>query len=450
MTTLTPPALFGSRPVVGHALAFNRDPETVLRRGLDEHGGEPFALNILGKRFVVVLAPEHTRQFYRDRALTHRGAMPFFERMFMPGFLSMGPEQQYRTQRRLIEPLFDHSAVSNYLPTIEAETRTFIANLVETSGEEGEFDVEVFGPLILRIATVAFISPVVADDMDLDFFRTFRAFSDGMTFTPGWIPSRRNWRSRRAARQLKTALRAMIRDRRENPLPEPDFIQVLASRTYDDDTVVAEEVIECLLLVLAWAAHETTSAMVQWLITDLLQDPDLLARAREEADEALATDSPVDRGTIERMPLLRAALDETENWHAISPVLLRRAEADTTIGDYAIPAGTMVMTSPAMAHRLVAGLNEPAGYTPARFMGDDAKTLRLNLQGFGAGTHRCLGKPVAQQEIPLIIAIMLQAFDMTLTTGAPRPVSGATGSKWPQSPCRIAYRVRGRASAGDD
>lgn len=42
----------------------------------------------------------------------------------------------------------------------------------------------------------------------------------------------------------------------------------------------------------------------------------------------------------------------------------------------------------------------------------------------------------------MIVACMLQAFDMTLTTGAPRPVSGATGSKWPASPCRIAYRVR--------
>ncbi|MFE3105289.1 cytochrome P450 [Nocardia tengchongensis] len=441
---LTPPLLTGARPLVGHAVEFGRDPESLLERGLTEHGGEPFQVKIFRRKWVVVLTPEDTRKFFRDKALSHRGAMPFFERMFMPEFFSMGPEDQYRRQRKLIEPLFNHAAVQTYLPTIEAETSAFIANLIETQGSEGEFDVnETFGPLILRIAAVAFMSPAVADDMDLDFFRKFRAFSEGMTFTPGWVPSARNRRSRRAGRELKAALRAMIRDRRENPRPEPDFIQTLASRRYDNDTVVEETVIECLLLVLAWAAHETTSAMLAWMLTDLLQHPDLLVRARSEAEQALGHPDPV-----ARMPFLAACLNETENWHPISPVLLRKADADTTIRDYPIAAGTMVMTAPSMTHRLVEGLNDPDGYRPDRYLSEEAKAQRLtmNLQGFGAGTHRCLGKPVAQQEIPLIIAILLRELEMTLTTGAPRPVSGATGSKWPASPCRIAYRVRSQSA----
>ncbi|MFE2998009.1 cytochrome P450 [Nocardia sp. NPDC059246] len=434
----TPSIVSGSRPLFGHAREFGRQPEAVLERGLTEYAGAPFQIDVVGQKIIVLLDPEHVRIFFRDRRLTHRGAMPFFERMFMKDFFSMAPEPQYRRQRGLVEPLFDHSAVSSYIPTIAAETRRFIESL----GEEGEFDVnDALGPLILRIAAVSFISPAVADDMDLDFFRKFRAFSEGMSFAPGWIPSGRNRRSRRAGRELKAALRVLIASRRENPLPEPDIIQALASRTYDDGAAVEDEVIECLLLVLAWAAHETTSAMVAWMLTDLLQHPDLLARARGEAEQALAT-GPLDRGAIDAMPFLRACLDETENWHAISPVLLRRATADLTIGDYEIPAGAMVMTAPTMTHRLVEGLNDPVGYTPERFLGPDAKNLRLNLLGFGAGTHRCLGKPVAQQEIPLIVGLLLCAFDMKLTTGAPQPVQGAAGSKWPASPCRVAYRRR--------
>lgn len=134
--------------MLGHTLEFGLSPETLLGCGLAQYDGEPFALRIFGKKFVVVLAPEHTRTFYRDRSLTHRGAMPFFERLFMWEFFSMAPEPQYRRQRKLIEPLFDHSAVSNYIPTIEAETRAFIASLVETHGAEGEFDVnDTSGPV---------------------------------------------------------------------------------------------------------------------------------------------------------------------------------------------------------------------------------------------------------------------------------------------------------------
>ncbi|MFJ9371266.1 cytochrome P450 [Nocardia sp. NPDC101769] len=163
-----------------------------------------------------------------------------------------------------------------------------------------------------------------------------------MSFTPGWIPSRRNLRSPPRWSRTQGALRVLIRSRRENPLGKPDFIQTLATRTYDDDTAVEEEVIECLLLVLAWAAHETTSAMIAWMLTDLLQHPHLLARARAEAEQALASDS-LDRTSVEAMPFLRACLDETENWRAISPVLVRRATADLTVGDYEIPGGAMVM-----------------------------------------------------------------------------------------------------------
>ena len=64
-----------------------------------------------------------------------------------------------------------------------------------------------------------------------------------------------------------------------------------------------------------------------------------------------------------------------------------------------------------------------------------------DLVGFGGGVHRCLGVHFAYLEMTVVLARLLQWFDLELQDTDPRPVAGPK-TKWPASPCRVRYRRR--------
>lgn len=103
--------------------------------------------------------------------------------------------------------------------------------------------------------------------------------------------------------------------------------------------------------------------------------------------------------------------------------------------------------APSVAHREPAEYPAPDEYRPERFESADGDARRdKGLIGFGGGLHRCLGEHFAYLEMKVILALLLRRYRFTLLDPDPQPVPGAK-TKWPQSPCRVAYRQRVRARA---
>ena len=67
------------------------------------------------------------------------------------------------------------------------------------------------------------------------------------------------------------------------------------------------------------------------------------------------------------------------------------------------------------------------------------------LIGFGGGMHRCAGVNFARMEMKVLVAVLLQHYDMELIDPV-RPIAGA-GTYWPAQPCRVRYRKRDRGNA---
>lgn len=63
------------------------------------------------------------------------------------------------------------------------------------------------------------------------------------------------------------------------------------------------------------------------------------------------------------------------------------------------------------------------------------------LIGFGGGVHRCLGVHFAYLEMKVILTLLLRRYELRLLDPNPKPIPGAK-TKWPASPCRVAYRLR--------
>jgi len=93
----------------------------------------------------------------------------------------------------------------------------------------------------------------------------------------------------------------------------------------------------------------------------------------------------------------------------------RVAMADVTVGEYAIPKGTVVLVSPLALHRRPELWSDADAFDPDRFL-PEAEALRHKSAfiPFSAGPRTCIGNTFALMEGPLVLAAILQRADVEL------------------------------------
>ena len=96
-------------------------------------------------------------------------------------------------------------------------------------------------------------------------------------------------------------------------------------------------------------------------------------------------------------------------------VFLRQATADTVIGGYQIPRGSLVGLSSFVTQRDARWFADPEQFRPDRFLPPDVDTLQTGAYfPFGMGPRVCIGQAFAMTEMILIVASILQKCDVTL------------------------------------
>ncbi len=448
MTATTFPKLDGGAPLLGHVTEFFRDPVAVLKRGYQSKG-QLFSFSIMGRRMNVMLRPEHNRFFFEetDKLLSIRESMPFFIKMFSPQFYSFAEMDEYLRQRAVIMPRFKAAAMKQYVGIMAEET----LNLVERLGDEGEFDlIPTLGPVVMDIAAHSFMGREFHEKLGHEFFDLFRDFSGGMEFVlPLWWPTPKMLRSQRAKKKLHTILQGWIEKRRAAPVDPPDFFQGMIEQKYPDGSPIPDEIIRHLILLLVWAGHETTAGQVSWAIADILENPDYQAVLRAEVSTVMGSEDGSDFRWEQAIAMTKMdlALRETERLHPVAFILSRKANQDIERDGLLIRKGDFVLLAPSVTHRMTESWIEPDRYNPERFNAEraDAQIESNSLVGFGGGMHRCAGVNFARMEMKVIVAILLQHYDMELLDEV-KPIAGA-GTYWPAQPCRVRYKKRDRGQA---
>ena len=432
------PAGIGRAARLGHIAEFMRVPLDVIERGFSEHG-PVFTFSLAGRQVVTMLGPEYHRFFFAetDGPLWIRKAYPYFVRMFDQEFYFFGGPDEYQRQRALVLPRFQGRQLDSYVEVMAAETR----QLMDRLGDSGEFDlVQELGPLVMHIAARAFLGPDISERIT-GFFAEFRRFSAGMDpVLPGWLPLPHLLRSKRSRDRLRIRLQELIDERRREPADPPDFLQTICDASYADGAPVPDLVRINLILMIIWAGHETTTGHVSWALIDLLRHPGELDRVRAEQQEVLGVPRPGASGTSMSCaswtgPCTKpsACTRSRSSW----PGPPRSPSRWTGTGS---ARGSMILLSPAVAHRLPGRYPEPDQYRPDRFL-EDPRGIR-DLIGFGGGVHRCLGVHFAYLEMKVIVTLLLQRYRLSDRSGpathpgpenqmAAEPVPGALSGAAP-------------------
>ncbi|KAJ4749467.1 Cytochrome P450 [Rhynchospora pubera] len=203
-----------------------------------------------------------------------------------------------------------------------------------------------------------------------------------------------------------------------------------------------DETIQVIAVSLLQAGTDTSSNSVEWAMTLLLNNPQVLKKAAAEIDAHVGSERLIQESDMPNLPYLHCILNEVLRLYPGGPLLVpHQSRENVSLGGYEIPKGTMLLVNAYQIHRDPSMWDEPTKFKPERFKGK--AELAKRMIPFGMGRRRCPGEGLAIREVGLILGTFIQCFDwerigekfIDLTEG-----SGLTLPK--AAPLEAMYRPR--------
>ena len=198
--------------------------------------------------------------------------------------------------------------------------------------------------------------------------------------------------------RARRAVLAEIHMRRTMAVDAEDILGMLMTTELTDREIVDE------ILTMVAAGHETTSMALTWLCYAVYTRPDVVAKLRA-GDAAY----------------LEATVRESLRVYSVIPNGSGRiAKRAFELGGFTVPAGAMVTVAFHAVHRGLDVFADAETFRPERFLG--AKYSPYESLPFGGGTRRCLGMPFAMFELGLVLAAMIERFDLEIVQRDVKPM----------------------------
>ncbi|KAL2465414.1 Cytochrome [Abeliophyllum distichum] len=199
-----------------------------------------------------------------------------------------------------------------------------------------------------------------------------------------------------------------------------ELIQERLSKTRHERVSIDMDGIKALNKDVFGAGTETTSAFLEWTMTELLRHPTIMKKLQSEVREILHDKQDITFDDLERVHYLKAVIKETFRYQPPVPLIPREAGRDVKIMGYDIAAGTIVMINALAIGRDPLFWDEPENFKPERFLNSsiDFKGLHFQHIPFGSGRRICPGIGFATALIELVLANILHKFDWELPGGA--------------------------------
>jgi cytochrome P450 len=405
-------------PILGrraNKALFYRDPIAYHLHVYRTYG--TLAAFVQGGNKILLYAPEYNRQvmtqtdvFHADRVAVPGPPGSALHRLGM-GLNSMNGEQ-HRQRRQLVMPVFHRQRIESYHDEIVAITDFCLdgwqtGQLYNIASEMHKMTMciasQVFFGIDARSSgdSLAHLLSDWLDYMSSVIARMLPFAYPGSPFT----------RLLEISGQVEAQILEMIAQRRSNLAGSHDILALLIQAHDADSNDLSDDELIGQITLFFLSSFETTAVALIWTLFLLAQHPHVLADLLDELDGALHGAAPrVEQ--LAALPLLDAVIKES--MRLVPPAIQggRISVAPFEMGPYHFPAGTKVMYSQYITHRLPELYPQPQRFLPERWRTIDPSPYEY--LPFLGGPRMCLGAPFATMEMKIVLAMIVQRYRLAL------------------------------------
>jgi cytochrome P450 len=330
--------------------------------------------------------------------------------------------EKWRANRKLIQPAFYKKSISSLMRTMDEVIQEEFSKI---KTEEAIDVYEIFNNLAFKVVARSLFDLADIDDLEEKISRLqfITEKAQKMLIKELRIPWMkwyfdREWLSGdnsvphalELIEEARDILRNIINNRRSSDRESRDLLDMLLQSTYEDGSYMEDDQLVDEILVLFIAGHETTANALSFAAQLLAQHPETIAKASKEISHLDNEDLMTG---LMAMPYIKQCVDETLRMFPPAYVTDRVALEADSCEDIAIEKGSIWLISFYEMHRRKDLWKDPEVFNPDRFAPGKAKEYRDFYFPFGAGPRMCVGNNFAVFEMILVIARMLERFDIT-------------------------------------
>nr|XP_043636866.1 dimethylnonatriene synthase-like [Erigeron canadensis] len=226
----------------------------------------------------------------------------------------------------------------------------------------------------------------------------------------------------------------------DNSNKEADFMDMMLKNLPKDVKFFGRDreiIIKATTMILTLTGSESTALTMTWVISLLLNNPDILKAAQKELDIHVGREKWVDESDMKNLKYLQAIVKETLRLYPPGPLAApHEAIEDCYVKGYHVPKGTRLIVNVWKLHRDPQVWSDPNEFRPERFLEEH---MQVNYQGqnfeyipFGTGRRMCPATTFALHGVHLTLARLLQGFHLSTTMGKPVDMTEGLGLALPK------------------
>jgi len=442
---LAPPKMPGALPVLGHMLAFGKNPFDYMMQ-LRNTLGEIGEFRMFHQKMVLMTGPEANEAFFRapDAQLDQSQAYKIMTPIFGKGVVFDAPPHKKDQQLKMLMPVLRDKPMRGYAQVIVQEVEQMIAEW----GDSGEIDLlEFMKELTIYTSSHCLLGDEFRYELNEEFAKIYHDLEKGvnpLAFVFPYLPLPVFRRRDKARVKLQALVTEIIAKRAQKSEKSEDAFQLLIDASYDDGSRLSAHEITGMLIGTIFAGHHTTAGTAAWTLLELAKRPEHLNRVLKELDQHFGVDGEVTFQSLREIPILENVIKEVLRLHPPLIFLIRKVMKDFHFKGYTVKAGKYVCASPRVSHRIAEIFPEPEKFDPDRYLEDRKEDAPpFSWIAFGGGKHKCTGNAFAMLQLKAIFSILLRRYTFELIDKKDHYQDDFTQMVvQPLSPCRVRYIKR--------
>lgn len=393
--------------------------------------GDVVHYQLFNKNFYFIKHPTFLKHILLDNNSNYVKGEQFdaFTQLLGNGLLSARDAEHWKTQRHEISSFFSNKNLERYVDAICANTLEITDAWEKDLAKNSIVNItQTIEKLAFRIVTKTILNlnktSTELDEAYADLNFTFNYLGSRLTPLDKITKLRGYSECQKKLARLEKFVAQIIADAEKNN-PHNPFIEKILAANASRSLAEARKQVRDEIMTIFLTGYETVSTLLIWTFIILSKYPGIERNLCNEFNSVLNGRLP----TYDDLPKLiytKAVIKETLRLYPPGWIVARQAVADDMIENQKIHKNSNIILFIYFLHQHPEFWTNPQGFDPERFLNNQLDSKYIYCP-FGMGPRSCIGGTYAIMEATLILATILQKFQLELLPGFnAEPIPGLT------------------------